>query len=376
MSTLTETIIDIADRHTTLHYLGDRPPAVKPLPLGTAEDYCALHRRLARPPRTEYADITAGRTAAVLGRLSPGYADYKYWHRYLGTSVIQTYPEDAWQRFLPFDAGVTTRIAYVPDPGLNVRVSPIPRVLLYPYGWSTWISLRILGEHTVADLAAFLKRLFTAGAFRYQTGAPAFPLGTLFGDVAAGVRVDAFAGDKTREVDAGSYAVVATVMAKHGGSPALGALSVAEQTQLLTIARPYGPPPKDPFAQRVYRLQPGSDLEYIVYDKHGRFLWVEHLLEPIGRNYEHLRCYHNNSFTSLVHAWHLQGLLEAAAQQTPLTRTVFDLVQAARAALEGPRYKCASLVQYLQEPELKSAMTKAAALQAPADKPVRGRRRR
>lgn len=375
MSTLTETVIDIADLHTTLYYLREQPPAEAPLPFGTAEAYCALHRRLASPQRTEYRDVTPGRTPVVLGRLTPSYADYKYWHRYLGTSAYQAYPDGAWRQLLPIEASVTSRIAYVPAPRFSFRVSPVPRVLLYPFGWSTWISLRLLGAHTVSDLAAFLERLFTDGVFRYESGPATFPLPKLFNDVAQGVRADVFGGDQTRDVGPQEFVMVTTVMAKHGGSPSLGALGAHEQTELLRIARPYGPPPNDPFSQRVYRLQSNSDLEYMVHDKHGRFLWVEHLLEPIAWKSRHVRCYHNNSFTSLVHAWHLHALLDAAAQQRPLTRVVFDMAQAAISALETPPYKCASLLQYLEVPSVKKSLEKAASLQAPSDKPRPKRRR-
>jgi hypothetical protein len=367
MATLTETVIDIADRHTTLFYLDATPPIGAPLPLGGEAPYCALHRRVATPPRVEYGDVAGGKAPAILGRLTAPYVDNRYWHRFLGNSAIEAYPDDAWQQQLPVITGLTKRVVYVPGSGLSAKVSPLPRVILYPFGWSTWISLRLVGAHTISELSTFLQQLFASQALCYEGGSgEAFSAPTFFKEVARNVRADAFGGAKTRDLDPQDVAVVATVMAKHGGSPALGALGGEDQKELLRIARPYGPPPNDPFTDHVYRLVPGNDLEYLIHDKHGRFIWVEHLLEPIDWKYRHLRCYHNNSFTSLVHAWQLHGFLDAVARQRPLTQLAYDMAQNAGGALESPRYKCASLVQYLQEPAAKASVTKAAALAAPA----------
>ena len=367
MVTLTETLIDIADRHTTLFYLGAAPPAGAPLPLGDETSYSELHRRVAAPSRTQYGDVAGGKAPAILGRLQAPYVDNRYWHRFLGSSTVETYPDNAWPQQLPVIAALTKRVAYVPDPGLSARVSPFPHVMLYPFGWSTWMSLRLTGDHTLSQLSAFLQRIFAGQAFRDEAGAgAAFSLPTFFKDVARGVRADAFGGNKTRDRDPPEMAVVVTVLGKHGGSPALGALGAGERQELLRIARPYGPPPNDPFTDRVYRLLPGNDLEYVVHDTHGRFIWVERLLEPIDWKHRHLGCYHKNSFTSLVHAWHQHGLLDEVVGRRPLTPLAYEMAQYAAGALGSPRYKCASLVQYLREPEVTAAVTKAAALAAPA----------
>src|SRR5450631_3378958 len=171
MSTFTETRVEIADLHTTLHYLQKKRPAEAPLPFATEKKYCALHRQLAKPQRTEYGDVTSGSVAAaILNSFTPSYGDYKYWHRYLQTPVAEAFPEYAWKHLLPIEATITGRIAYVPVPGVSFRVSPVPRVILYPFGWSTWVSLRLLGDHNASDLAAFLQGLFTSSVFRYQSG--------------------------------------------------------------------------------------------------------------------------------------------------------------------------------------------------------------
>jgi len=362
MPTLTETVIDIADRHTTLYYLGAQPRA-GPLPFHAEDAYCALHHRAAGRS-IEYKDAAPGRTPTLLGRLTPGYRNNKYWRRYVGMAAT-AFPDEAWQHLLPIDARLTRRIVHVPDPRFSFRVSPSPCVRLYPFGWSTWVSLRLLGAHSISDLVTFLELLFTDGALRYEGGPPTLSVDELFADVARSVRVDAFGGDETHDHDTTEIAVVTTVMAKHGGSPALGALGTDEQLELQRIAKPYGPWPSHPFAQRVHSLPGSSDLEYMVYDKHGRFLWVEHLLEPINPNYVYLRCYHNNSFVSLIHAWHLHALLDAVIKQDPRAPVIFDMAKSALHLLGTPGYKCASLRQYLDELDLKASVTKAISLPAP-----------
>ena len=363
--TLTETVIDIADRHTTLYYQGAKPPA-GPLPFHAEDAYCALHEAIGRG--IEYQDAASGRPPTLLGRLKRGYSDNRYWLRYVGKPEF-AFPSEAWRYLLPIDASLTRRIVHVPDPHFAIRVSPKPTVRLYPFGWSTWISLRLLGDHSVSDLAAFLERLFNDGALQYENGPPIPSVRKLFDDVAEGVRADAFGSEETHDSVTPDIVVVATVMAKHGGSLALGGLSMDERAQLRRIAQPYGPPPGGPFEQRVRRLPPGnSDLEYLVHVKHGRFLWVDHLLDPIKSEYVDLRCYHNNSFVSLIHAWHLHALLDAVTQQAPLSPVAFNMAQAALRLLGAPGYRCASLMRYLEESDLKDSMTKAAKLAAPKGK--------
>lgn len=353
MPTLTETVIDIADRHTTLYYLGAKPPA-GPLPFHAEKAYCDLHEALGEG--AEYTAATKGRTPTLLGRLAPGYSENKYWLRYLGMAPSD-FRREAWQHCLPIDASLGKRIVHLTDARSSFRVSPVPRVRLYPFGWSTWISLRLLGAHTISDLVAFLERLLADRVLKYEDGESTLSLSELFADVATAVRKDAFGGNDTHDVYSQDIGVVTTVMAKHGGSLSVGALGPDEQTELRRITRPYGPPPGGPFAQQVYALPPGDgNLEYLVHDKHGRFLWVEHLLEQNKQKHVQLRCYHNNSFISLIHAWHLKALLDAVMRQPHPARATVGLAQAAVALLEAPGYKCASLMQYLDEPDVAASV--------------------
>jgi hypothetical protein len=375
MTVLTETLIDVADRHTTLYYLGS-PPARHPLPFANSKGYRALHRRLADRGRMDYGDVTPGRASAILGYLKPAYAPNGYWRRYLGawSYTKYAYPDLAWAHLLPILGVPTRRVEVVLDPRLSLKVSPLPRILLYPFGWSTWLSLRVLGPHSIADLAALLGQLFGGNLLRFDGELDGFTLSKLFDAISGGVRAEAFGGDRTSDFDSQDVAVVVTVIAKYSGSPSLGALGTTERTNLRRIVRPYGPPPGGSFDEHVYRLQPGDDLEYLVYDNHGRFLWIEHLLEPFKSEQRALRCYHNNTFMSLVQAWHLHGLLVAVAQQNPLSSTAFNLTKFAIPYLESPPYRCASLVQFLQGADVKAALAKAITLHKSATRKPRSKR--
>lgn len=354
MPTLTETMIDIADRHTTLYYLGEKPPA-GPLPFQTKDAYCALHATLGQG--ADYTAVATGRNAALLARMKPAYSDNKYWQSYVGLAPA-AFPGAAWESLLPIDISLKRRVSCVSDPRFKFRVSPVPRVRLYPFGWSTWLSLRVSGEHNVSDLAALLEWLFTDKALQYEGEATTFAVGKFLTDIADGVRQDSFGGNATKDNFTQNTGVVTTVMSKYGGAHSLGALSPDEERELRRIARPYGPPPGGPFDQHVVKLPPDSNstLEYLVHDTFGRFLWVEHLLQQDARAHVQLRCYHNNNFASLVHAWHLHALLDAVVYQKHPAGPAFDLAQSAANLLVTPGYKCAGLVQYLAEPAVVASL--------------------
>jgi hypothetical protein len=150
---------------------------------------------------------------------------------------------------VPIEVTLKLRIEVVLDTRFNFAVKPIPRVLLYPFGWSTWISLLLVGEHTLAELAEFLPYIFSEKVFKTSndsvtpaTGHPVLSLRHLFDRVANGMRTDAFGGKETKDFDSQDTVVVTTVLAKHGGSLSLGALSTAEKIYLQRIVKPEGPP--------------------------------------------------------------------------------------------------------------------------------------
>lgn len=370
MIKLTETIIDIADCHTTLYYLGMKLPQVAPLPLGTAQDYQGLYEKVAAPNRVTYNDVS-GTPGSMLVKLSPCYRKNHYWSWYLGSRQHDLYHEIAWNNIIPVEVSLATRIEFITDARFNFKVSPVPRVLLYPFGWSAWLSLRLTDAHTVEELSLFLQHVFTAKAFRIATNSapsnqppPAYSLLDLFDLIAQGVRSDSFGGNKTKDFDSQEMIAVTTVLAKHGGSLSLGALSDAMQQQILRIVKPDGPVPKGKFLDHVFRRSDDELDEYVVMDSYKRFIWLEHLLVSQNRNYEHLRCYHNNTFHSLVQARQLLELLVMAGKQSSLSDPLRELVEVAASNLDisggnwPTNYRNASLKQLLQDPAINNAIKK------------------
>jgi hypothetical protein len=350
---LTETRIDIGDRHTTLHHFG-APKATPPLSLAGRDQYEELYLKVAAAIRADYGNLTNGRNAQVLHKLMPASRGTKYWLRYLETDPA---PWLVWDEALPLEATILPRVTIRLPAGFPAKVSPVPTVLLYPFGWSTCLDIRITGEHTVAQLADLLFHLFDAEAFDVA-GAP-LRLAGLFKLISGGIREDAFGGAATKTVDAQQTAVVVTVMAKNGGSPALGALSKEDETLLKRIVRPAGVQSNHPLANMVYRFDP-SGLEYMVIDDFGRFTWMEHLLIPEDRNHAHLGCYHHNSFIALMQAWQLMGLADAGGAIKAKSAPLEELLGTAVDRLSNPRFLNASLHGFLDLDLVKKAVAKAA----------------
>jgi hypothetical protein len=352
---LTETRIDVGDRHTTLnHFVGAKSDL--PFYLGEPERYEDLYWKIAMLLGDSYWNLAEGRASVVLDRLRPVYSGTKYWRRYLATDPI---PQLVWREALPLEATIKPRISLISPNFFKAKASPLPRVLVYPFGWSTCISIRIIGEHTLPQLADFLNHLFEGEAFELPDSVRPMNLRRLFTVVSSGVRDDAFAGTKTQSVDAQQIALVVTIMAKHGGSPALGALSSEDEDILKKIVRPEGANSHRKLGEMLHRFDPRSDVEFMVIDRFARLIWMEHLLVPQARNRQLLNCYHNNSFTALVQAWHLMGLTDACNGLRQKPKSLQTLLETALERLRNPRFLNASLKGFLELDNLKNVLSQA-----------------
>jgi len=343
MSILTETMIDMADRHVVLGPFQVKKQA-GPFEIWKKKSYVALHRQLfdmGAIPWPKSAGPSAG-----LKRLRAGYEDHKYWQRLLSSAFPQSYPTFAWQESLPILATADVRFDFPTTTSAAYRISPVMRAFIYPFGWSVWLSLRVTGEHSLQDLNSLVQSLVSAKPL--VTGSPSKKVGLkeALTSVGAGIKSAVFGG--ANDVDTQDVLIVTTVLAKHGGSPSPGGMSAADQGSILRLVRPTGPPLTS-LHGHIYQLNAASTpLEYIVYDEHGSFIWLEHLLDPIDLNHAHLRCYHNNTFRSLTQAWHMQGLLERGLQLPKLPAALKELMSTARRQLLSPAYENASLHEYLR----------------------------
>jgi hypothetical protein len=360
MTRLTEARIEIADRHTTFYYLQGTKPVTKPLPIGDASSYCNSYGKISGDGRVEYSKLSGGRPGAVLDKMLPVYSDAKYWRRYLQSSPNERL---VWKEALPIVVTLKPRISAIAPTDFPGKISPVPRVLLYPFGWSTWISIRVTGEHGIEDLISLVLQLFNARVFQLSGGKDPLSLQGLFDYVSEGVRADAFKGARTQDNEASETALVVTVLSKHGGSPALGALGADEQKQMRSLVRPVGAPSNRPFNEMVFRFglkeDTDYDLNYMIADKLARFVWMEKLLKSEDRNHQWLNCYHQNTFMSLAQAWHFEGLLSFSAKLKPKQPRLQEILDTALERLESPPFRNASLRAFLELDPVKRAIQRA-----------------
>lgn len=353
---LTETRIDIADRHTTLYHLSGKKPPNAPLPLGDESGYKGLYDRVIKTLGIRYPALCGGTGGAVLLAFFPVFKDSEssnkkgYWRRYLG---LVPDAEIVWPEALPLKCRTKEWIQATAPAPLKAKVSAVPYVLLYAFGWSTWISVRVTGDHTVAELRQIVEHLAGGKAFTVSGKEASFTVSEIFDLVAPGVRSDAFGGTATRDKESRDMAIITTVLSKSGPSLSLSGLSAEDKDEehIRHIARPGSLQSKRPLQEMVTPLDADSARNYMVLDKLGRFTWMEKLLIPEGRNREWLACYHNNSFLAVVQAWHFEGLLAAGAAASSKSARLKPLLKRAAECLDKPPFRNASVVGFTKKPE-------------------------
>lgn len=347
-STLTETVVDIANQYTNLFYLKDGSTGY-PLPFINENKYTELNQLIYDKKRIDFSELRKNYQPQVLKRLSLGYDNYKYWHRLLRSQRAKLYPKLAWQRLLPITSTTIPDVNILKDSSFNFRVLPIPRVVLYPFGWSVWISLRILDTHDLDQVALLLENLFTTKAFQIGANTPAMSLDEIMNQFSDAVRTDAF-GDDLDEAWASNLTLVTTVLAKHDGSYSVAAPQ--NEAVLGRIIQPQGGLSHKDFSDAVYRFVQNNDdpLEYMLLKDSSRFIWMEHLLEPVERNRQLLRCYHQNTFRLLVHSRHLLALMQEAVKQKQKTVPLIELVTSAVRFFEDATFNNACFFLFQKSP--------------------------
>ena len=319
VTTLTKTRIEIADRHTSLYFLNKKDATPDPLGFGGGNPYKDLYKKIATVGPANYSDL-AGKQGEILDKLCSRlpenpYKPLKYWLWYMGRG-----PEldEVWAEAIPVLATLKYRVDIQLPPGFPAKVKLLPQVLLYPFGWSTWVSVLISGEHTLDDLSGLVVHIFQQSPFSSPVYTKPLTLSAHLDFVAKGIRADAFAGAGTKDKKDVSLALVITVLEKNGGAPDLRALGAAGEQQLRSLVGPTGPGSRKSFEKLVFHFRskddPNYDLNYLVTDQLGRFVWMENLLRPEDKNQMKLECYHHNSFRALVQAWHFYGLIKSGSE--------------------------------------------------------------
>jgi hypothetical protein len=363
MVTLTQTVFDVADCNVTLlHYVGAAAPGL-PLAFSSADTYNELYQKIAEGKVSCAALLE--KPCEILDVLRSAYLPNKFWQRYLGSRDEETYAAEAWQSIVPIAATLNQKIEVVLPAGMNLQVSPVPRVLLFPFGWSTWISFRIVGAHSLEELAALSEHLTDGAAYKMNGNAAAkLTLTEVFDVVGKGVRNDAYGGKNAAVFNPQDILGATTVMSKHGGSPSLGALTADQAVALKRIVRSAGAAQAQTLAVPLPHGE-SKLLDFVLHDGLWWFLWAEHRLLPFGRNEHRLRCYHNNTFRSLEHSWLLQTFLDRAIRAKPWSPVLADLVERAMLLLTTPTYKNFSLLEFLERKDFETVRTAAQKRLAP-----------
>ncbi|HEX7678195.1 MAG TPA: hypothetical protein VF713_08735, partial [Thermoanaerobaculia bacterium] len=297
----------------------------------------------------------------------------KFWRRYLRASDIDDYAESAWENVLPIAGIPSERVEVVLPQGLGVQVSPELRVLIYPFGWSTWLSFRIVGDHDLTGLATLTAHLLGKQAYTLASSpGQALTITDLFDRINKGVRVEAFGGKKAKPVNPQELLTVMTVLAKSGGGLSLGALEEDQELALKQILRPGGPVATDAITKFSEPLRSGNPLlNFVLHDARSWFIWAEHLLKPEGHNFAHLRCFHNNTFRSLQQVWELHNLLKLALATRTWSPALVEVIEQVLRLLGSPSgvggYKNHSLLLFLNSAEFQASLAAAEKRLASAD---------
>jgi hypothetical protein len=354
MLKLTQTVLDVADCNITPHYLTGNA-ADSPLPFASAQSYDAFYQSIAAARKTKYADVRKQEGAAI-DQLRGAFSPNRFWERYLGSKDEETYARDAWENIVPLAATWKQTLSIVLPLPVNVTVRPQPLVLLYPFGWSTWISFKIDGEHSLADLATLTTHLVEGNAYRLGTEANALTLQYVLDRVGKGIRDDVYGGSFFNPQE---LLTVTTVLGKHTGSLSLGAMTdPAESQALKRILRSDDTTPPQKLGIALKKGE-SPQRDFVLHDGYSWFLWADYRLKPVERNAQKLRCYHNNTVRSLINVWLLQTFLTQAMKIKPWSAALNDLVDRVLQWLAAPPYKNFSMISFLERKDFQAARTAA-----------------
>lgn len=365
MIILKQAVIDLVDCNSTLALFGSET-AVTPLSLAPENVYTKLYSRIATD-RPAYKEVR-GEVGRGIEKLKPVYRPNKYWSKYhFSSRDTETYAEKTWKTLTPIEARLTFRVGIRGDQWPAVKMSPVPRVLLYPFGWSTWLSVLITGEHSLEELAEILQHLSRERAYVLDSELKSpRSLDDLFQRLHHGIQHDVF-GEKSNSLTLPKTLAVTTVLDKYGGTPALKALSTDQEVALRRLVCPDGHASTKQWKQLALSLPMGTapgNLDYVLRDGSAFFIWADHRLRSGRKNRTRLRCYHNNTVFSLLQARQLIAFLRQALGAPEKTEALAAMAVATIRQIEAHRtpgfaYRNRCLLSFLEGDFVEGTVTEA-----------------
>ena len=321
----TQTKIEIADFHTTLFHFSGHPQTASVLPINTSSAYCDLYGKVFAAGKTgiDYQTAAQGRAGSIFDKLYSYYKKDKkknFWGTYVPYDYRVACVMHAWDNFIPFSVSLLPKVKYLPVDKSGFKVSLLPRVLLFPFGWSTWLSFLIRGDLSLNGLSSLIKRVFEEDVFSLPDINTPLNLQDLCDYIAKGTRADAFADLETGDKIGSEFMDIVTVLGKRAGSLSCKAWFDEDKLALQRIVRPRHSPSHAGF--KVNKIIEDNNDNYIAWDRFGCFIWLYHLLGGGSGAYEKLECYHRNTFNAFLLAWHQilllqEGMDKLDAQKMP-----------------------------------------------------------
>jgi hypothetical protein len=346
-----KTSVEISDRHTVLNHLGASPR----LRIGARADFTKLCVDLDKGTKTPLPvayQTLVGTKGSVVDNLRPGWRKEKFWYRTLATDNARLLAKKAWSRSGPIQAK-PPRIDCTAGEPYKCKVTPLPRILIFPFGWSTTVSLRITGPHDLGTIASIVADVHSKPVF--GRGGVAVTLRDLLNTFSDGVRDDVFLGPDTDDTGGQEDPFTVTTVLARGTHPglSLGGLQRAEIDAIRRIVKPLGGLPEGPFSAEIReRGKTSGPQNFLVFGESGTFIWLAKLLKttPEERYAAHLRCYHNNTHHALLIARHQVALVARLVAEKALDAERVELLRGAIDLLETPGYRCAALERFVAQP--------------------------
>lgn len=371
MLTLTHSRLDFSSSSTVVEHL--KRGAGGALPLDGEERYRDLWLKVGTSK--PFSEIT-GREGRVLGRLNAASHVGQYWSRLFETNVFPDRAKQCWLLAVGIEGELKSFFELDPealaayDLNLKAQVSIKPRLLLFPFGWSLWLSVRVVGQHSLSELASLLHALLKRHVFRVLNGPEnLLDMSGLSDLIGPGLWEDAFLGADTNERRDQESLSIATVLEKFGGAPPKNSASTQFTKPLSSIIDLSGSELPSQYADS---LPKGSNpsLDYLLGKDLHYFIWAEHLLTPFenpGIAFSRLRNYHNNTFRALNHARHLQRFLARLPEIERMPPELLRLAENACDLLDpaqevAGRYRCRASVSFRERVDVRQAVTEARAL--------------